>query len=504
MSYPFWDTALGYGPIMATIAVVHVFISHFAIGGGLYLVLTEHRARRRGDTGWLDYLQGLSRFFVLTTLVLGALTGVGIWFVIGLLSPAATGLLIHNFVWAWAIEWTFFAVEIAAALVYYYGWKRMSVRDHLTVGWIYFGAAWLSLAVINGILAFMLTPGGWLESGSFWAGFFNPSYWPTVVMRTGVCVLLAGVYALLVAARRAPSEERTRIVRYNAGWSLAGLALTVPSFFWFFAALPATVREAARERMPSVMQWFSVTGWLALALALAVLLFGLLFARRFHLATAALLMALSFAWFGAFEFLRESIRKPWIVHGFLYGNGIEAAHVPDLQQTGLLPAMAYRTGDDGRDLFNRSCRSCHTVGGYQGLRASFDGTDAAFAAGMIRGVHVMRGNMPPFAGTAEEVELLAAEIAAFADPRPLAEVSGLSGEALGARSYAVRCGSCHVVGGYNDKIPSLAGLGVEELEGFLDGAGDLVDEMPPFTGDEAERAALAAFLHAATTRGDQG
>ncbi|MCL4836819.1 MAG: cytochrome ubiquinol oxidase subunit I [Thermoanaerobaculia bacterium] len=504
MDYPFWDTAVGYGPLMAAIAVVHVFIAHFAIGGGLYLVVTEQRARRRGDTGWLEYLKGLSRFFVLTTLVLGALTGVGIWFVIGLLSPTATGLLIHNFVWAWAIEWTFFAVEIAAALVYYYGWKRMAARDHLIVGWIYFGAAWLSLVVITGILSFMLTPGGWLESGSFWAGFLNPSYWPSVVLRTGICVLLAGIYALLVAARRAPSAERTRIVRYNAGWSLSGLALTLPSFAWFFASLPAATREAARERMPWAMQWFSAFGWLALLLAIAVVLFGLLFARRFHLAAAALLMALAFAWFGAFEFLRESIRKPWIVHGFLYGNGIEAAQVPDLRQTGLLPAMAYRTGDDGRDLLNHSCRSCHTVGGYNGLKASFDGTDAAFAAGMIRGVHVMRGNMPPFAGSPEEVELLAAEIAAFADPRPLAEVHGLAGEALGARSYAVRCGSCHVVGGYNDKIPSLAGLGVAELEEFLDGAGDLTEEMPPFTGDEAALAALAAFLHTATTRGDQG
>ncbi|HSM13875.1 MAG TPA: cytochrome ubiquinol oxidase subunit I, partial [Thermoanaerobaculia bacterium] len=130
---------------MAAIAVVHVFISHFAIGGGLYLVVTEHWARRRNDAAALAYLERLSRFFVLTTLVAGALTGVGIWFVIGLLNPAATELLIHHFVWGWAIEWTFFAVEILAAILYYYGWRRMGARAHLALGWIYFVAAWLSL-----------------------------------------------------------------------------------------------------------------------------------------------------------------------------------------------------------------------------------------------------------------------------------------------------------------------------------------------------------------------
>jgi hypothetical protein len=33
MAYPFWDARIGYGPLMALIAVVYVFVSHFAIGG---------------------------------------------------------------------------------------------------------------------------------------------------------------------------------------------------------------------------------------------------------------------------------------------------------------------------------------------------------------------------------------------------------------------------------------------------------------------------------------
>lgn len=99
MHYPFWDVGIGYGYLMAAIAVLHVFISHFAIGGGLYLVVVETAARKRGDQDTLGFLKRLSKFFILTSLVMGAITGVGIWFIIGLLNPAATEALIHNFVW---------------------------------------------------------------------------------------------------------------------------------------------------------------------------------------------------------------------------------------------------------------------------------------------------------------------------------------------------------------------------------------------------------------------
>jgi hypothetical protein len=82
MGYPFCDVGIGYGVLMAVIAILHVFVSHFAIGGGLYLVVTETAARRAGDTQKLEFLRGLTKFFVLVTLVFGALTGVGIWFTV--------------------------------------------------------------------------------------------------------------------------------------------------------------------------------------------------------------------------------------------------------------------------------------------------------------------------------------------------------------------------------------------------------------------------------------
>ena len=48
MNYPVWQLdGAGGGLLIAMMAVFHVYISHFAVGGGLFLVLTE----MKGDQG---------------------------------------------------------------------------------------------------------------------------------------------------------------------------------------------------------------------------------------------------------------------------------------------------------------------------------------------------------------------------------------------------------------------------------------------------------------------
>jgi len=126
---------MGGGVLIAVVAVLHVFVSHFAVGGGLWLVVSEARARRSGDRQLRAFVKRHSRFFMLLTLVFGAISGVGIWFTIALVSPQSVSALIHAYLWGWAIEWVFFFIEIAAALVYYYGWDRLDERTHELVGW---------------------------------------------------------------------------------------------------------------------------------------------------------------------------------------------------------------------------------------------------------------------------------------------------------------------------------------------------------------------------------
>jgi mono/diheme cytochrome c family protein/cytochrome bd-type quinol oxidase subunit 1 len=494
MDYPFWDTGIGYGVLMAAMAVLHVFVSHFAIGGGLYLVVAETSARRAGDDRKLHYLEKLTKFFVLVTLVFGAITGVGIWFIIGLLNPAATEALIHNFVWGWAIEWTFFVVEITSAIVYFYGWKTMSARNHQAVGWIYFAAAWLSLVVINGIICFMLTPGTWLQTGGFWNGFFNPTYWPSLFFRTGICLVLAGVYAMLVASRERDGGFKARLVRYNAWWAVAGLIVMAPTFLWYWKAIPSDIVERAYEMMPTPIASLKGAYLNVGILALLVVVFGLAIPKRMYTVVAVIMMVFSLSFFGEFEWMRESIRKPYVIYGYMYGNSLEVAKADEYRQGGYLPHIAFRTGDDGADLFRHACRSCHTIGGYKPLAPTFDGTDPQFIAGLTLGTDAMKGNMPPFYGTEEEAGLIADYIWKRVDERPFSEVYGLSGAALGAKVFEIRCGRCHEFGGYHDNRASLVGLDRDDYNDILDNGGDFGENMPDFTGSDEEREALIQYL----------
>ncbi len=251
MNYPVWQLGFPGGLLIAAVAVLHVFISHFAVGGGGYLVLTEHRAYARNDAELLGYVKHHSKFFALLTVVLGAVTGVGIWFTIGLVSPEATSSLIHTFVWGWAIEWVFFFVEIAAAIIYAYHWDRLDRQTHLIVGWIYFIAAWASLVVINGIITYMLTPGRWLENKEFWSGFFNPTYWPSLFIRTAMAAGLAGIFGL-VTAMREPSPFRERVVRWAGWWLVLGIASLLPLSRWYFHDFPAYSRAYFGGSYPEV------------------------------------------------------------------------------------------------------------------------------------------------------------------------------------------------------------------------------------------------------------
>ncbi len=503
MNYPFWDIGIGYGVLMGAIAVLHVFISHFAIGGGLYLVVTERSARRANDSGRLEYLERLSKIFILVTLVAGALTGVWIWFIIGLLSPSGTEVLIHNFIWGWAIEWTFFVVEIVTAILYFYGWKRMSAKDHMIIGWIYFTAAWLSLVVINGILTFMLTPGKWLVTGSFWDGFFNPTYWPSLALRTGIAIMLAGLDSLAVMARCEAGSFKNALVRYNALWGLAGLAVTLLSLSWYFRAIPTTITSAALQIMPWPVRSLNHSYRAATAVALLLAVFGLVMPKRWGRATAMLCMIGGLAWFSGFEVFREAVRKPYVIYGYMYGNGVEVGRTAEYRQGGYLPKIAYRTGDDGADLFRHACRSCHTIGGYKSLLPAFNGTDRAFIAAVIRGAHLLKGNMPVFLGTTAESEAIADHIFRRIDTRPMGEIYGIRGAALGKRVFEVRCGRCHEMGGPHDKTQSLAGLTAEDYENVLNSAAELGEGMPAFTGDSAERAALIEYLKTLKTGANQ-
>jgi mono/diheme cytochrome c family protein len=572
MNYPVWDIPAS-GLLIAVIAILHVFVSHFAVGGGLYLVLIERKARSGGDAALLDYAKRLSRFFILLTLVFGAISGVGIWFTIGLVHPQATSSLINTFVWGWAIEWTFFVIEIAAAMVYYYGWDRLSARLHMAVGWIYVASAWLSLVIINGILAYMLTPGQWPLTRGFWDGFFNETYWPALVARTFVAIGLAGLYAIWTAAWLRDAALKARIAR-DAAWRwVLPMAVAIPlSLVWYLSAAAgagvpvAEIFGAGDGGLVSLLAAVFSTGvatgypvaqraaWWVIVAATALTLLTIVLAaarsRSYGKPLAGLLMILGLVAMGGSEWVREDLRKPWVIGQYMFVNalrlpapagapappeefiqrfGADRFTVDAVNTAGVLTSSAWvrpvpdhllapsdyaaRAGHQGRELFRALCASCHTIDGYLAIRPLVKGKSAEALNGVLGRlaapvdaagvastwtalpVHVKtwRGRrMPPFAGTDDERQLLAGHLALLGGAAP----SGLGPPApsadIGQAFYDANCAACHGPDGlapFDAKGRKPADF--YEMIGRLPAINEM---MPAFEGTEEQRKALADYL----------
>ncbi|MCL4191743.1 MAG: hypothetical protein KJZ87_08345, partial [Thermoguttaceae bacterium] len=138
MHYPWWYVPYATSPMLiAAISVLHVLVSHYAVGGGFFLAMETRYAYRQDNRDYLAYLRKHARFFILLTVVYGAITGVGIWWTIGLASPLATAVLIRTFVFGWAVEYVAFVVELIAAFIFYYYWGRLPEKTHQRMAWIY-------------------------------------------------------------------------------------------------------------------------------------------------------------------------------------------------------------------------------------------------------------------------------------------------------------------------------------------------------------------------------
>jgi mono/diheme cytochrome c family protein len=460
MNYPVWEVAFGAGLLIAAVAILHVFVSHFAVGGGLFLVVTERRARRNNDLALLGWLKAHTKFFVLVTVVFGAISGVGIWFTIGLIGPTATSNLIHAYVWGWAIEWVFFFVEITAALLYLYGWDKLEARIHEWFGWIYFIAAFASMMIINGIITFMLTSGSWVKTHQFWQGFFNPTYFPSLAFRFAIALALAGIYALITASVQKDAALKVRLVRWSAWWIVPALALLPALGWWYIRWIPADVWASARGPMPTATH-YALFAVILLAVTFALALLTLVRPGRMRLAFSLLVALVALGAMGSFEFVREAIRKPYVIAKYLYANSLYAAKIPgdggfsgdEVNATGILRAAKWISNRDlskgnqaavGREIFRVECESCHTIGAYRGVKRylalrQWDENKMQTMLGVLDFMH--HGVMPPFAGTDAERGALAVYLSTVQPVVAAAAAAASDGQTV----FDQNCSMCHWV-----------------------------------------------------------
>jgi cytochrome bd-type quinol oxidase subunit 1 len=444
MNYPFWDIPhLGSGWVIGLIAIYHVMISQFAVGGGLFLPMAERKAMRMKDRAvadaWQSQLIRHSKFFLILTGVFGTVSGVGIWFAIGLTHPEATSTLIHNFVFGWAIEWVFFIIELTTVAVYYYTWNRVDPKLHLTVGWVYAAASVCTLIIINGILTFMLTPGDtWIgvagtghEASKFWNAFFNPTYWPSLLLRIGVCTSLAGIWALITSSRIDGEKQaalKTSMVRWSVKWLVPSFVATPFLLVWYLFMVPQTQRALLTLGIDTIADGtFSTVTRIALIIVItSATIVGVAYylawrnPTGFNLSHAMAILLLALMATGAGEYAREMLRKPFVIGRWMYSNGVRVPSIARINTDGYLarsqwiwsdPSGAAPTGySRGEAIFRGECGSCHTMYGYRAMRQLMDGRDRASIHNFVVMLHDYKPDspyhkfMPPMTGTQQDID----------------------------------------------------------------------------------------------------
>lgn len=416
--YPLND----FGPVMkgmviGGVGIVHVFLAQFAIGGGMLLCYFQWLARRGRVPHAERFVLGYFSALVLVSFVLGAMTGVGMWFTSIQISPRTIGVMVDEFHWLWAIEWTFFCLEIVAGYLFYRYAAIVTPGTRTMLLALYALAAWASLFWINGILSWQLTPGAWTASDRVWAGFFNPSFWPSLVFRTVVALTIAALAACVVINTMSDLDRAARTALINrAAYLLIPMALMPLLGGWYLLVIPADSRSWVLGGSTAM------TMFLALAVGASVLIglyamVGLLAQKLYiNVATAALLVALAFAATAGGEFVREGVRKPYTLRAGLYSNSIAAPEVAALRQVGSVTRdpfplhAAARYPDDqvrlGAKVYRLQCSVCHTLRGANGL-THLAGTWTSSQLRMnIAKLQYTKPFMPPFAGNAAELEAL--------------------------------------------------------------------------------------------------
>ena len=422
MQFPYFQFPVFGDPLIITLdAVLHVFISHgFAIGMVLMIVLAETLGYKRDDASWEDLARDATKPTVIVITGVGAVTGVGIWFITAGLVPPAIGSLLRVFFWPWFIEWLVFFAEVVVVLIYYFTWHRWQNErkiSHIRLGYAYVALASVSAFLITGILAFMLTSGGWPENHEFWPAFFNASFLSQLCWRFSISFAMGALFMIFHISffGKGSKEFRLKATRYYAMiliLPLIGMALTG---WWWFETIPAGFKTHAK---PSLLIWvfardirwfwvFHIGAGIVVGLLIVAAAIRNSAASRVLVIPATLIVLFAVA---EFERVREFIRGPYIIPGYMYTSEVMLTEHELFKEEGMLPNSYWfnrmtpepTLEQEGAYLFAQNCGTCHTIGGRNDIRDRFAGRTE-------RGIYVVLGRteemvpwMPPFSGTDEE------------------------------------------------------------------------------------------------------
>jgi mono/diheme cytochrome c family protein len=219
---------------------------------------------------------------------------------------------------------------------------------------------------------------------------------------------------------------------------------------------------------------------------------------------AFLMILAGLAVFGGFEWFREAARKPFVISGYMYSNGVLVSDTTAIKTAGYTGSMKWKHSDPsrlGEDLFRNACQSCHSIDGYNGLadKLKVGGYTEERLVQLIPRTGYMRGAMPPFLGTAEEAALIAGYVASKAG-----SITVSTAQTNPEHLWKINCGLCHTIDGFRPLRTAFTGMSHSDIKDAVLTASELSDAMPPFYGSDADADKIATYIETQMTAAAKG
>lgn len=199
-------------PLVLVVLSICLLLLYFSIGGGLYTTLLEWWAYFKGKVDYLSYIARSSFFFCCVSLIAGLVTvGLSVTRQLGWLSK--TAIPTADFLQR-PIVLILLLLQIVAAVIYCRQWLRFPAKKHSLWGKIYL--------LISLLLLFSINQGSVL---------------PLLILRASYCLILAGLWVALTAAKEKNMDLKIQFTRRTGWLVLASLFVAITCQLWYYVSL---------------------------------------------------------------------------------------------------------------------------------------------------------------------------------------------------------------------------------------------------------------------------
>jgi cytochrome bd-type quinol oxidase subunit 1 len=218
----FIQTPGGARWVIGSIALFHVAVGSLAIGFAFVVTCLQMIAWRRKNNRY-DLMAKRVQLWHVCVYNIGTINAIGLVFALSGLYPQFWSQIFVQFFWTIMVEEFLFLLLATTLTFHYFFWDRMwgHKRLHIFVGALLTPLFFLQFYIINGMGAYMMTPGAAEDTVTQWGGtsailgwdfaaFYNPSFLMLTLHRTLANFAYGGFFVAGVFGAKLLWERRER------------------------------------------------------------------------------------------------------------------------------------------------------------------------------------------------------------------------------------------------------------------------------------------------------